>query len=256
LYGGSRSIVVGVDASAQLQINFGQHPYKFAQTPYATLVAAETLRAKLEAKRYVTHITLDKVRVFFFDRNARKRKTDRRCLGWVWKHHTHTHAHTQPIYRPKDTMYFRGWVLDAHDQSPVGQQLANSLKAKLQIFSPADAEVLTITAAHCSLFSHLCAGAHFHRSIRQRCRVRSLARLRARGPFPMVLLVATTELKSATRSISTPTHLRILTPLCVIYCLFSLLNSPACLRRSASSTSASSALVRASAFLIFYYTIG
>lgn len=97
---------IGVDASAQLQINFGQHPYKFAQTPYATLVAAETLRAKLEAKRYVTHITLDK-----------------------------------PIYRPKDTMYFRGWVLDAHDQSPVGQQLANSLKAKLQIFSPADAEV-------------------------------------------------------------------------------------------------------------------
>ena len=68
--GGYGSIVVGVDASAQLEINFGQHPYKFAQTPYATLAAAETLQAKLNAKRYVTHITLDKVRVFLCDRST------------------------------------------------------------------------------------------------------------------------------------------------------------------------------------------
>ena len=50
-------------------------------------------------------------------------------------------------------MYFRGWVLDAHDQSPVDQQLANSLQAKLQIFSPADAEVRTTPATHCCAFS-------------------------------------------------------------------------------------------------------
>lgn len=110
---------VGLDGAAEVHINFGQHPYKYTATPYKKLAEKE----KIPFPRFLTHLTTDKV------------------LNSILFQNSILYDVLQPIYRPGDTLYFRGWVLNAHDNSPI---IANNLftAPQLKIISPSDAEVL------------------------------------------------------------------------------------------------------------------
>jgi hypothetical protein len=55
---------VGLDGVATVEVNFGQQPFQFGKlSPFTALAGEEAAQENLEAERYVTHITTDKVRV-------------------------------------------------------------------------------------------------------------------------------------------------------------------------------------------------
>lgn len=102
--------------NATLYSNLGENPFVFETNCYRQFNTMLELNERFSwTERYLTYVTTDK-----------------------------------PIYRPGDTLYYRGWILHAHNQMPLDDKLAEKLFAmnsatstafgKIQIISPSDTE--------------------------------------------------------------------------------------------------------------------
>ncbi|MBN8161729.1 hypothetical protein, partial [Vibrio vulnificus] len=68
-----------MQGKCEIEANFGATGFLYSHSAWDTFLQEGEYTKSLAAERYLTHITTDK-----------------------------------PIYRPGDTMYFRGWLLHAH----------------------------------------------------------------------------------------------------------------------------------------------
>jgi hypothetical protein len=97
---------VGLCDDTSIEANFGSQMFNYPHPIFETLQKEQSLTTSFASERYLTHITTDK-----------------------------------PIYRPGDTVYFRGWILHAHKNTILENakaffSVAQSIK--LKIVSPGD----------------------------------------------------------------------------------------------------------------------